>query len=282
VLVRYREIRPKDSLARFVECFWTLESEPGRAVTSAERILPDGCAEIVLNFGAAFCELRGKGRRITQPLRFLVGQMTRPMLIAPTGVVQLLGIRFQPGGTFPFFRIPMHELTDRVVELGAVSGDLERDLTSACERATTLPARVATIEEVLAKWLRRDSRNSFILRASANIVNTAGRVCIDTLANDAGISPRQLERRFLSEIGLGPKHLCRILRFQEVFRAVDRNDPEWAAVALECGYYDQSHLIRDFHQFAQQTPATLFANPSALTEAFTRKHRTSDFSNTLA
>ena len=116
---------------------------------------------------------------------------------------------------------------------------------------------------------------------SARIVNTGGRVSVDQLANDAGISSRQLERRFLREIGLGPKLLGRIIRFQQVFRAVEQCDAAWAAVAIECGYYDQAHLIRDFHQFARQTPAILFGRQSALTESFTRKARTSDFYNTI-
>jgi transcriptional regulator GlxA family with amidase domain len=102
---------------------------------------------------------------------------------------------------------------------------------------------------------------------------------VDTLASEAGISTRQLRRRFLMEVGVGPKLLCRLLRFQQVFRAVDQNVAEWAGIAFECGYYDQAHLINDFRQFAQQTPAVLLANSSGLTEAFTRKNRVSDFSN---
>ena len=84
----------------------------------------------------------------------------------------------------------------------------------------------------------------------------------------------------MCDIGVGPKLLSRILRFQQVFRAVERVDPEWASIAVDCGYYDQAHLIRDFNQFAGQTPAVLFSQQSALTESFTRKSRTSHFSNT--
>jgi transcriptional regulator GlxA family with amidase domain len=105
---------------------------------------------------------------------------------------------------------------------------------------------------------------------------------VDQLASSAGVSSRQLERGFLREIGIGPKLLARIVRFQQVFRAVEHCDSAWAAVAVECGYYDQAHLIRDFNQFAQQTPAVLFASQSSLTESFTRKTRTSDFSNTVS
>jgi transcriptional regulator GlxA family with amidase domain len=119
-----------------------------------------------------------------------------------------------------------------------------------------------------------------VVQLAARIVESGGRVSVDRLATGAGISSRQLERRFLREIGIGPKLLGRIVRFQQVFRAVERLDSAWASIAVECGYYDQAHLIRDFNQFAGQTPAVLLAERSALTEAFTRKARMSDFSNT--
>lgn len=112
------------------------------------------------------------------------------------------------------------------------------------------------------------------------IVSRNGQVTIDQLAVAAGISSRQLERGFLREVGVGPKLLCRILRFQQVFRAVDRNDAGWAGVAADCGYYDQAHLIRDFQQFARQAPSVLLAQASPLTQSFTRKERMSDFSKT--
>jgi transcriptional regulator GlxA family with amidase domain len=115
---------------------------------------------------------------------------------------------------------------------------------------------------------------------AARIVDSGGLVAVDRLASDAGISSRQLERRFLREVGLGPKMLGRIIRFQQVFRAVEQCNSAWAEVAIECGYYDQAHLIRDFNQFARQTPAVLFSNQSAFTEWFTRKSRKSDFYNT--
>ena len=215
-------------------------------------------------------------------MNLLVGQMTRPILIAPTGSVQLLGIRFHPGGTFPFFRIPMHELTDRVLELGALASEFERDVIARAEAAPSSQAKIAAVEELLGDRVRHFKHDSWLMDLSAKSVRLGGQVSVDELAADAGVSSRQLERRFLREVGIGPKLLCRILRFQQIFRAVNRTDASWAAVAADCGYYDQAHLIRDFQQFAGQTPSALFEHSSALTESFTRKNRASDFYNTPA
>lgn len=276
--MRYCEIPSRPPLNEFVECFWTLEGGPSPS-GAPERILPDGCVELILNFGERFSQHQNN-RRELQPRHFLVGQMSGPILISPNGAVQLLGIRFHPGGTSPFLRVPTNELTDQIAELGSLASELERELLLVSQSLPSLPHKITAVEAALTARLLRGSFDSSSIRLAERIVRSAGRISVDQLATDAGISSRQLERRFLREIGIGPKLLGRILRFQQVFRAVERVDSAWAAIAVECGYYDQAHLIRDFTQFAGQTPAVLLADQSALTEAFTRKTRMSHFSNT--
>lgn len=271
--MRYREIRPRPPVSHFVECFWSLESDPSIEPGLPERILPDGCAELILNFGTRFREHKEDGAQVLQPYHFLVGQMTRPMLIAPTGDVQLIGIRFHPGGTFPFFRHAMHELTNQVVPLGQLGGSLERELVASAIDEPLLSGKIAAVERWLGQRIQNCKHDSWLLALTAKIVRLGGLVSVDELACSAGVSGRQLERRFLKDVGLGPKQLCRILRFQQVLRIVEQNHAGWSAVAVDCGYYDQAHLIRDFREFAHETPAVLLAQPDSLTEAFSRKNR---------
>jgi AraC-like DNA-binding protein len=277
--MRYFEVKPAAPLNRFVECFWTLENDGGEMVEPV-RILPDGCVELILNFGARFREHKENGHEEHQPINLLVGQMTRPILITASGSVQLLGIRFHPGGTYPFFGIPMHELTNQVLDLSVLASDFERDALDLAEAAPSTQLKIARVARLLVERLVDFKHDFRPMDLAAKIVHLGGQVSVDELAGEAGLSSRQLERRFLREVGIGPKLLCRILRFQQIFRAVNREDTGWAAVAADCGFYDQAHLIRDFQQFAGQTPAALFEHPSALTESFTRKNRASDLSNT--
>lgn len=279
--MRYRELKPTPSLRPFVECFWTLEGDASINPSPPERILPDGCVELILNFGDRFLQHDGFQRKL-QPRNYLVGQMTGPVLISASERVELLGIRFQPSGTRPFVEVPAHEFTDRVVELGSISTQFERELLHACAAGSTLTRKIAVVDKFLARELTKAKHDSQLLTLAANVIDSHGVVSVDELASQAGISSRQLERRFLRDVGIGPKLLARIIRFQQVFRAVDQSNPGWADVAFACGYYDQAHLIRDFKQFAQQTPAVLLANRTPLTESFTRKTRMSGFSNTAA
>jgi len=279
--MRYREFQSAPALSNHVECLWLLESSDQQESAAPERILPDGCVELILNFGALFREHKEAGRSDLQPSRFVVGQMTQPVLVSPTGPVQLLGIRFAPGGALPFFPIPPDELTNRIAPLADVAGALDRELSGRIYDVRELPEKVGIIEALLIRRIKgKEEKGASLRNAISEIVRSGGQISVDQLAGDMGVSGRQLERRFLREVGLGPKLLCRILRFQQVFRAVERADKNWARIATDCGYYDEAHLIRDFRQFAGQTPSVLFEDFTTFTEFFTRKRRTSDFYNT--
>ncbi len=279
--MRYREFRVAPWLAKYVECFWVLESGAVRHAVAPERLLPDGCVELMLNFGDLFCEYTHANGGVLQPRRYVAGQMTRPVLVAPTGVVQLLGLRFVPGGTLPFFPTPPSEFTDRITPLADLAPALDRALSERPFDVRTMEERLPLIESILQRHIRaKTEKGASVQHAVTRLIKHSGQISVDELAADLGISGRQLERRFLSEVGLGPKLLSRILRFQQVFRAVERADANWAEIAAACGYYDQAHLIRDFRQFAGQTPAILFDQFTRFTEVFTRKQRMSDFYNT--
>jgi AraC-like DNA-binding protein len=284
--MQYREIKTKPPLSEFVECFWTLEgdrrsdSAGGQPESEGDLILPDGCVEMVLNFGDAFREYTSGGRK-AQPRRMIVGQMTQPIRIGPSGAVQLIGVRFHPGGTLPFFGMQAQEITNRYAAFDDVANELDREIVERVCDASSLDQSLAALEKLLTRRTQEPTKRDACVRlAVSRILRSNGRISVDELADGAGISARQLERRFSREVGLGPKVLCRILRFQQVFHAVDQNPGNWAAVAADCGYYDQSHLIRDFQQFAGAAPAWIVNNTGALTDFFTRKNRASGFSNT--
>lgn len=268
-------------LSTTIECYWLLEGQSTPPSGQPERILPDGCIELIVNLSDRFLEHRDDDGVAVQPSRFVAGQMTRPVLVVPTGRIRVFGIRFVPGGTIPYFDGPASELTNLIVALDDAASDLSRAFASRLD-PVGLPAElVAQTEAILLEAGRqRDHRGNSVEAAIARVLDSGGRTSVDRIASDLGISGRQLERRFVNEVGLGPKLLCRILRFQQVFRAVESDAIHWASLAAECGYFDQSHLIRDFRQFAGQTPAVLFEAFSPFGEFFTRKHRASGSSNT--
>ena len=106
---------------------------------------------------------------------------------------------------------------------------------------------------------------------------SSGRLSISALARESGWSVRQLERRFRSETGLSPRVLARIVRFQRVFRALGRERSDWVSVALDCGYSDQPHLIREFREFTGQTPGAFERSAPGLGAGFVAPERLERF-----
>jgi len=266
--MKYREWTPPPGLQDQVEAVWALSGSAGDP-GEPQRILPDGCAELILNFGDPVIQETG-GRRV-QPSLMFVGQITGPLDIRPTGRVDLLGIRFRPGGAAALTPVPQHELVDRSVPLDdiarAAAGRLEQvfDVDDPTERMTRATrALEATLE----------SRRTVVTDSADAIVRMWGMIPVGVLAAGAGMGARQLERRFLDEVGVTPKRLARISRFQRVFHAIERQPAGWTRVAVDCGYYDSSHLVRDFREFAGDAPSRAVAAGDELTLAFTRARRT--------
>ncbi|MBI1853393.1 MAG: AraC family transcriptional regulator [Planctomycetes bacterium] len=272
----YREHRPAASLERFVECVWFLRDDGG-ARRASERVYPDGCVEIIVQLGDRFRRAMLDGRWEIQPSSFLVGEMTRPLEIAPDGRVATMGIRFRPGGARAILGIDarMEELTDRSAALHALFGREGSRLEDALRCATGDAARVRIAEEFLARRLSRAPRADVAVDAAVReILRTRGRASLVELTAHVGRSRRHLERQFLERVGLPPKTLSRVVRFQNVFRTVrSAKATSWAAVADECGYFDQAHLIHDFRAFTGETPAAHFARDAGLAEHFTSLDR---------
>jgi AraC-like DNA-binding protein len=261
--MRYREFRPSEPVRNFVERYWTLDAEGGPA--DVQKVVPDGRAELILNLGEPF-EAFQNGRWQRQPVCFLAGQITGPLLLRPRAPAHILGVHFRPHGAAQFFGVPMRELSNSFAPV--------TDLSPAFARELGQIRSLAQLDAVLSRRASALSEDRLIVEAVRRILQTRGAVDIAGLARALNLSSRQLERRFQSEVGLSPKLFCRIQRFQQVFHLIDEDRPDWVTAAVECGYYDQAHLIHDFKDFSGETPAVLLAG-----EALAR-HFLSDFSNT--
>jgi len=269
--MRYEEFRPAEPLAKFVKCFWVLESATPHA-TDPERILPDGCTEMVFHLGDPFDQHNSDGSMERQPLALLVGQMRQHLLIKPTGRVQVLGVRFWPGGAYPFLTIPQNEIAGQVIALDSIWGGVSRELHSRIADAANPGQSVSQVETVLLSRLNNFHRpNHGVMNAITLILRSGGCLPIESLAEGMGVSLRKLDRMFNTRVGLTPKTLSRLVRFQRVFKVLEErpNGRDWVQVALDCGYYDQSHFIKEFSAFAGKGPTSYFAEQNAMSELFT-------------
>jgi len=263
--VRYRTYVPAPVLRPFVRALWSLEGDD--AAPAADRIFPDGCMELVFHLGTPFSAWDADGRETVQPAAFVVGQLTRALSVRPSRRAAVVGVRFHPGGAWPFLRMPQHELYGRLPGLADVSPALAR-VAAQLHEAPDLDAAVAAVAARLAAMaVSFDRPDPRVTACVSAIGRSAGAVPVDDLARRCGLGARQLERLFRATVGLAPKTLARLARFQAALRACEGGAP-LASAGLAAGYADQAHFSREFRRVAGVTPSAFAAERAPLASAF--------------
>jgi AraC-like DNA-binding protein len=244
-------------------------SQAGNASDPAaiQRIPPDGTVEIIVHLGEPFAHVEGAAVR-RQPAGMVVGVWTGAIGLAAPQSFDTIGIRLRPGAASAFWREPASAFTNTVVDLDTVWGRSAAALRERLGETAAAAGRLAVIETFLTGQALQTDRA--LDGPLGRIAATGGRVSVDQLARNAGVSARQLERAFRAHVGVAPKTFSRIVRFQRVLRRVSRTPGTWADAAIACGYTDQSHLIRDVTQFAGETPTALAASSDAIADYFRR------------
>lgn len=194
---------------------------------------------------------------------FVAGLHDRQVTTEHAGRSFGIQIDVAPQTAHALFGVPMHLLARRKVALEDVLD--EPFLVERLHDAGDWAARFTLLDELLARRLA-DTRSPTdgVAWAWQRLVRTGGRARIAFLADELGWSRKRIAARFREEIGVTPKTAARIIRFERARRAVERSsNPDWARIALDCGYYDQSHLTNEFRAITGRSPATFFQDPLA-------------------
>lgn len=277
--MKYLELDPSPSLRPIVRTFWSLSCEDAGPM-GPDRIVPDGCPEIVLNRADPFRRFRERERSHRQAQELLVGPLTHAITVAPTGVVDLIGIRFEPGGLYATLGVPLHELVNADLSLTQIAPLFSRDLELGAGAQGLVLAREA-LELALFRQLERCRRQRQRPRSAHPIgrrgllgsalgTGASNIASVDDWCAHLGLGRRALERLFRAEVGLSPKSFLRIERLQRVLRRLEGGPPTegWAYLAQRFGYVDQSHLIREFKLLAGTTPGRYVADRTPIASAF--------------
>ncbi len=246
---------PPPPLSRFIEMIWTVQ---GTSNYTREKVLPNGAIELIINLGSFHKVVNKADERRFEVYResWIAGVQEEYILIEALKESDLIGIRFRPGGAYPFLRFPTSEITNRVLDSDLVFGVLMHDLRERLLETKEPGQRIRLIEDFLLRRMDPASEDPLIAHALREIRNGDGRRLIRELSREVGLSNKQLISRFRKVVGISPKLLHRILRFQSVINCVKhRRRVSWAEVAQQCDYYDQAHMIRDFQLFSDSNPS---------------------------
>ena len=274
IVTHYREFAPCERLRPYVRSFFSFapasEERSSRQITQEAVFGPgdpfcaplfaDGHASIVFRLGMV-CRANGSwARNPANPEGKLIGPVTRVDPACGAELPAMVGVYVRAGKALILAGVEPADLADRIVPLGALWGrggdELGYELDGMNESK-----RIDQLEAVLLRRIavRPNSETGLdIPRVAAWIRYQRGRVSVESLAREAGVSRQYLTRAFRVGVGVTPKLYCRLARFQAALAyASCGTEVDWAQAAVAAGYTDQSHMIAEFREFSSLTPKRL-------------------------
>jgi AraC-like DNA-binding protein len=239
---RYAEHRPDPRLRDEVACYWTLVGSLPHGFHGSDVVVPDAAMDLLFDL------LEGDGR--------LVGTMTRPLRVPRAADVAYLGVRFHPGAGSGWAGVAAVEVTDRSVPLTLLDGAYAEWGPRLAQCATVDHALLLIDRLLVARRAARAPRtDGEMLLVAHAILRSGGRASVVDLARSVGVGRRQLERRFRASVGLSPRQMGRVVRFQRAIDLlIDAPATPLASVAVRCGYFDQAHFGTEFRRLAGEPP----------------------------
>ncbi|MCB9610961.1 MAG: AraC family transcriptional regulator [Sandaracinus sp.] len=247
------EIRfPTEALRPYIENYWLVRPDAG-PVDLSVNVFVDARADLIFNFGAPYQRERLGGA--TREIRHsnLDAQRLTPIRITQRGDVRVSGVRFRLGGLGAFVA-PLRAWTDETPTPHEVFGADAARLEQALQEPFDLDAHTALYDAFFTERLSADGTYATFTRALDALVADPS-LSVDALARAVDVSPRHVERLFARHLGIAPKTLARVVRFQNALRRLMK-DPgvPLATVAAETGYFDQAHFVRDFKRMSGGVP----------------------------
>jgi len=265
--------KPKPPLSKFVDIFWFFEGYNAEGRT--EPILPTGRLELALNLRQDEMWFHDSDVSKTSS-RFsaavVSGAHGQRFVPAAREELCVIGVHFKPGGAFPFLGHPASDLSDTHVDLDILWGALAGRLRERLCEARTSAERFHLVEEALLDRLSSGFEHHYAIPTALEMfTNNHGGPVVREAAKYLALSERRFIQVFKTEVGMTPKLFSRIQRFQKT-RLLIHRDPslDWASLAIDLGYFDQSHLINEFREFSGHSPTDYIDHHDSLIELVNR------------
>lgn len=260
--MQYAEFKPSEKYSGFIKMFWTLEGDGGYLHHS----LADVCCEMLFHLEGIFDELFETGT-IEKSFRSGVhGPGYKPRRFNIQHRFQLFGVSFYPH-VLPFlFQMPASELANQMPDLATLLRSEGIVLEEKIMRAPNHAGRAKIMEDFLDKKLNGVSTDELrVFDCIRTLATQQQQPAVQALCQQYFLSERQLQRQFRQYAGLSPKLFSRVVRFSNATGFYGATEKSLTSIALECGYYDQSHFIHDFKKFSGLHPRHYFSGATAAT-----------------
>ena len=248
-------------MSGFIKFYWQLELGSDLQTVYTERVIPSGELQLIFHYRTPFKEISKHNQSLIQPQCLICGQQTeyKDVMTAP-GSVGMLAVVFYPCALSTFFPNPISEFTNQSVALEHIFSAEIKELQDRIIEANGVYSRIQLIENFLLGRLSIPHNFSLTREAVNVITRVNGQIAVGEVASQLDISKRQLERIFLKNVGISPKKFGRIVRFNTSIKLFEKAT-SLTTLTYEAGYFDMSHLIRDFREFSGLSPKAFFRHP---------------------
>lgn len=253
--MNYQTFQPHPDLECVVKCYWILEGTPEK--NSRQRIIPDGCIEMIFILADDVKRYMSGDEFILQPRAMVLGQTIDPFYIEPTGRVDTFAIRFYPYGFANFVTTAIKDLANKETPIEQLFGKKQaKELEQKIIQATNTKERIAIAEKFLLHKLNDKRTIDSLVKSTIDaILATAGSAPLNVILKNDFSKRRQLQRNFLKQIGISPKQLGKVIRLQAALKMLlNKQGESLTKIAYESEYYDQAHFIKDFKEFTGTNP----------------------------
>ena len=262
--MNYQTYQPCPELASLIKCYWILEV-PISAEKQRQRILPDGCIDMIFTLGDDIKRYTSEEDYILQPRSMILGQITKPFDIEPIGYVDTFAIRFYPYGFANFTPHPISELANKETPISSI---FEKEIAARLEeeviKAHNTKERIEIIERFFVSKAK-ENIESIVKTTIDSIMLSKGQASVNALLKDEPSKRRQLERKFSKQIGLSPKQFAKVIRLQATLKLLlQGNSENLTQVAYSSSFFDQSHFIKDFKEFTGVKPKDFYHSDSLM------------------
>ena len=201
-------------------------------------------------------EYVNSGKKITNLKTFLIGQQNEVSNRFVGKDFLVFQIVFRPGALYRLTGIPSYELNNCYFDAATVFSKDIKEVNDKLNDAANFNEMVVVVETFLLKHINRVVKEFHRLDHVSNIILQANEnLNIEWLANESCLSVRQYERKFIERMGISPRYFNKIVRFENAFRMKNKHPHlDWLTIAIQCGYYDYQHLVKDYKKFTNQTP----------------------------
>ncbi len=258
--MRLQHINPHPLLKGYIEKMWVFESSGRVPNDDMKLVVPNGLIKLVVPFrnGLSGKIKNGWFHLSKEHSITLIGMADIPAIVESENVSQAgtIGVEFSPFGAYRFFHLPQSEIKNQIHPLTDILGNIAKQLEEEMSNTESIDGKVFLLQQFLLKLFSHQDADYIFDYCVQKLQSTKGKISIAKLEKETGYSSRWLYKKFIDKVGVSPKNLSSIIRFQQYYQAL-ANNQELGFIKKDFYnyYYDQSHFIKEFKRFTGLPPS---------------------------